>query len=241
MRKVHLMNERALSADDATTESSINCVDSRESRESVVSMANTNTGQSGTRRQGTYWLGTISAASTWIPGLPEGVSYLRGQRERGDGGFEHFQVFFIVRPKQSIAGIRRLFHPVQGHWELTRSSAAEAYVWKEDTRVGDPFEFGERPFRRNESTDWDRVRLLAHSGEFEEIPSDVYVRYYNSLCRIRADNLSPPALVRSGTVFWGATGTGKSRRAWDEAGVAAYCKDPRTKFWCGYRGIMLLT
>lgn len=37
-------------------------------------------------------------------------------------------------------------------------------------------------------------------------------------------------------MFWGATGTGKSRRAWDEAGLSAYPKDPRTKFWDGYRG-----
>lgn len=37
-------------------------------------------------------------------------------------------------------------------------------------------------------------------------------------------------------MFWGPTGTGKSHRAWEEAGVEAYSKDPRTKFWCGYRG-----
>lgn len=28
---------------------------------------------------------------------------------------------------------------------------------------------------------------------------------------------------------------GKSRLAWEEAGMDAYPKDPRTKFWCGYR------
>jgi len=43
-------------------------------------------------------------------------------------------------------------------------------------------------------------------------------------------------MVRTCWVYWGRTGTGKSRRAWDEAGVDAYPKDPRTKFWCGYFG-----
>lgn len=37
-------------------------------------------------------------------------------------------------------------------------------------------------------------------------------------------------------MFWGRTGTGKSLRAWEEAGVEAYAKDPRTKWWCGYNG-----
>lgn len=37
-------------------------------------------------------------------------------------------------------------------------------------------------------------------------------------------------------VFWGRSGSGKSQRAWTEAGADAYCKDPSTKWWCGYRG-----
>lgn len=37
-------------------------------------------------------------------------------------------------------------------------------------------------------------------------------------------------------MYYGATGTGKSRKAHEEAGVGAYVKDPRSKFWCGYRG-----
>lgn len=48
--------------------------------------------------------------------------------------------------------------------------------------------------------------------------------------------MQPVAIERSCEVFWGTTGTGKSRRAWDEAGMEAYAKDPRTKWWCGYRG-----
>jgi RNA helicase. len=60
--------------------------------------------------------------------------------------------------------------------------------------------------------------------------------YIRTLRAIAADNDNPQAVVRNAFVFWGVTGTGKSRRAWEEGGVGAYSKDPRTKFWCGYQG-----
>lgn len=53
---------------------------------------------------------------------------------------------------------------------------------------------------------------------------------------IASDYDQPQAMLRHACVFWGPTGTGKSRRAWEEAGVHAYPKDPRSKFWCGYQG-----
>lgn len=43
-------------------------------------------------------------------------------------------------------------------------------------------------------------------------------------------------MERTTVAFWGPTGTGKSRTAWDEAGMDAYPKDPRTKWWDGYTG-----
>lgn len=43
-------------------------------------------------------------------------------------------------------------------------------------------------------------------------------------------------MERTCFVFWGDTGTGKSRTAWERAGMDAYPKDPRTKYWCGYFG-----
>ncbi len=37
-------------------------------------------------------------------------------------------------------------------------------------------------------------------------------------------------------MYWGDTGSGKSHRAWEEAGDDAYSKDPLTKWWDGYQG-----
>lgn len=46
----------------------------------------------------------------------------------------------------------------------------------------------------------------------------------------------PVGCIRVAKLFYGQTNTGKSMRAWSEAGSEAYPKDPRTKFWCGYQG-----
>lgn len=55
----------------------------------------------------------------------------------------------------------------------------------------------------------------------------------------KGDYAQPQAIEREVFVFYGPTGSGKSRRAWSETaslGLPTYSKDPRTKFWCGYRG-----
>lgn len=67
-------------------------------------------------------------------------------------------------------------------------------------------------------------------------PCDVLVRCYHQLRSIRNDSAVAVGVIRSCKVYWGPTGTGKSRRAWDEAGVDAFPKDPRTKWWDGYTG-----
>jgi len=185
------------------------------------------------RRQGIFWLLTIPQAS-FVPFLPPPVRWIRGQLELGVGGFLHWQIMVAFTSKKSLAGVRETF----GHFhaELSRSGAASEYVWKEDTRVlGTQFELGRKPIVVSSSVDWESVWDLAKLGRVEQIPAHIRVQSYRTLKLIGTDHIQPAAIVRRCFVFWGRTGTGKSRRAWEEAGLDAYPKDPRTKFWCGYR------
>lgn len=89
---------------------------------------------------------------------------------------------------------------------------------------------------RATTKDWEKIWNSAVEGDLDSIPYDIRVRYYSAVRRISSDFARPAAITRRAYLFYGATGTGKSYRAWSEAGEEAYPKDPRTKFWCGYQG-----
>lgn len=98
------------------------------------------------RRQGIYWLLTIPRDSFNAPdSLPDYCSYIGGQQEIGSTtGFEHWQILVALRKKASLAAVKILYGSTC-HGELSRSSAALAYCFKEDTCVpGTQFEFGTR-------------------------------------------------------------------------------------------------
>ncbi|AGA18411.1 hypothetical protein [Chiunvirus sainlis] len=184
--------------------------------------------------QARYWLLTIPHAE-FVPYLPPGFNWIRGQLELGAEGYLHWQIFVSCVQKSRRRGITSVFG-TGIHAEPSRSAAAEDYVWKEDTRVeGTQFELGTKPVNRNSPADWTAIRTSAVAGDLAGVPSDVYVRCYHQLRSIGKDHLQPVAMVRTCNVFWGRTETGKSRRAWEEAGLEAFPKNPRSKFWDGYR------
>jgi len=183
---------------------------------------------------GRYYILTIPCHE-FTPYLPAGVQYIRGQLELSASGFRHWQLVASFPKNVRLSAVTRIFGPF--HAELTRSALADAYVWKDDTAVlGTRFELGERLLRRNVKRDWDAIWDAAKSGQLDTIDAGTRICHYRTLKQITVDHMAPVAVEKRVFVFWGATGTGKSRRAWDEAGFGAYPKDPRSKFWDGYTG-----
>lgn len=183
-----------------------------------------------------HWLLTIPHHE-FMPFLPTGVVYLRGQLEQGNStGYLHWQLLASFASQQRLAAVKRIFGP-NCHAEPSRSDAADQYVWKEETRIANTqFELGRKPFRRNNGEDWGRILEDAKRGKLDDIPPDVVIRHYRALRCISADYAEPTAIVKTVNVLWGPTGVGKSRRAWEQAGIDAYPKCPMSKFWDGYRG-----
>lgn len=173
----------------------------------------------------------------FTPYLPPNTSYVKGQLERGnDNGYLHWQLVCYYPKKVSLHYVKRIFGE-RCHAERSNSAAAEDYVWKEDTAIeGTRFELGKKSIKRNSEKDWDLIVQSAREGDFSSIPGDVLVRCYGNLKKIRVDSLKPEPLSREVYVYWGKTGAGKSKRAWEEASFDAYPKDPNTKFWDGYVG-----
>lgn len=104
------------------------------------------------RRQGIFWMLTVPHQG-FTPWLPPGCRWIKGQLEMGQGGFLHWQIVVALRLKGSIKTVRGIFGPY--HAELTKSAAANEYVWKELTRIeATSFEIGQKPCDPKEPTDW---------------------------------------------------------------------------------------
>jgi len=164
--------------------------------------------------------------------------YLIYGRETGEETWTaHLQGFISFKHMKSLAQMKKLL--TRAHWEIAKGSVEQniTYCSKQDTN---PFIKGTPPMSQKEKGDtekerWKKIIQLAREGALEEEDPKVYFLHKRTADALRSE-CRPPAQEKEVVVFWGPTGTGKSRDAWTQAGLDAYPKDPRSKFWDGYRG-----
>lgn len=82
---------------------------------------------------------------------------------------------------------------------------------------------------------WNEARANAVIGNFDAIPSDIYIRCLTNLKMIHRDNMKPPPDLDDvcGIWIWGPPGTGKSHSARNDYGPF-YLKETN-KWWDSYR------
>ena len=149
----------------------------------------------------------------------------------------HLQGYIYFKEKKSTAGVRRLC--TRAHWLSAKgdSNANFTYCSKE----GNFAERGIIPVSQKRKGELEVERFQnawvnAKSGNFDEIPCDIMIRFYRTIKEIRKDHMVriPDLEQLSGVWICGLAGCGKSRRARVEY-PEAYFK-MCNKWWDGYQG-----
>jgi len=157
------------------------------------------------------------------------------QMEKGEDGTPHVQGYLCVSPSKPLAFMKRNYNS-RAHWEKryapTHKQAID-YCSKEETRIAGPWEWGERPLETgvNKGAAGPEALMeckahLDNGGNFEELydshfkcmsRNSKFLKEYNLTLKTKQRNWQTTVKV-----YWGDTGTGKSRRALYEAGENAY-------------------
>lgn len=168
----------------------------------------------------------------------QGHKYLIFGKEVGSNGTPHLQGYICFKNKKSFKQVKELLGD-RYHIEAQKGSFEQAidYCKKE----GDYTEVGNAPVSQKRKGElnaerWKRARTAAVEGRLEDVPDDIYVKYYRTLKVIAKDHMPrvPDADGTTGMWYWGDAGTGKSRTAREQY-PEAYLK-MANKWWDGYQG-----
>jgi len=126
-----------------------------------------------------------------------------------------------------VAPCRNVFHSIE-------------YCKKDEDELGF-FEVGTPPKNQEQKGEdeiarWDLARVAMTEGRFDDIPSDIYIKYNNQCHAVYQRSLEvrhfPDNDVLENYWYWGPSGTGKSstaRRNWPDAFLKM-----KNKWWNGY-------
>lgn len=188
--------------------------------------------------QGSYYIGTCFDTDRMgcYGCCPKDIVTLMGQQERaGTTNRLHWQFLVHFRTKKTLRQALAFFPPTT-HLELVKSEKAKEYVHKDETFVeGTRFIWG-KDLVFKKSRDWTGLYNAAVNQQYEEISEKDRFLHAGKIAKVQG--LFGKPLRRNGVetyVFFGPTATGKTYRAFQEAGDNCYVKDC-SRWWDGYQG-----
>lgn len=147
------------------------------------------------------------------------ISYLIYGREVGSNGTRHLQGYIELVNRKRINGVKQLLGTDRVHLERRAGSASQAADYcKKD---GNIFEHGEiSRSEQGKRTDLVELKQSLDSGkDLKDISDDhfkEFIRYERSIRSYISLHSDPRQFKSYVTVYWGETGTGKTRRVFHE-------------------------
>lgn len=167
--------------------------------------------------------------------------FIAWQAEIGEQGTPHLQGYLELPDKQRISYLKKL-HP-KAHWEARRGTQEQAIdyatKWEDPTYVDGPWSYGE-PKNQGKRTDIsefvDSVKRKATDAELIDAHPEQFLKYHKAVDRIRSAFVMPRSEAPDVRWYWGPTGTGKTRAAYEEFPEAYFKNMSNGKWWDGYQG-----
>jgi hypothetical protein len=164
--------------------------------------------------------------------------YAIAQLEIGESGTPHIQGYFQLKEKKKLTWLKNnLFQ--EAHYEGARGSASANREYCSKAGGTEPYEFGE-PIESGTRTDLkaftDRIIAGESVSTIAAEQPEVYVKYSRGLDSLAARTSRGRDFKTRVLWFWGPTGSGKSREAFEKY-PDAYWKEGTTKWWDGYDGV----
>jgi len=175
-----------------------------------------------------------------LMGLPEStpeLQYLVFGRETGESGTPHLQGFVSFNKRFSLGNVKRLISS-RVHLEPMRGTPEQAAEYCKKDR--DFEEFGSLPKGRGHRTDLEQMHCSIVEGatiaEIRESFFSQYMRYHKAIDKYAASLIKPRTWETETIVYWGRTGTGKTRKVFDSHDIDDIYVHTGERWFDGYRG-----
>lgn len=173
-------------------------------------------------------------------GQGQDVAYLVFGREMGESGTPHLQGYVSLTSRRSASWLKhRLCTRVHIERMLGTPAQAASYCKKD----GQFHEDGALPGGQGKRTDLDTVWAAIKDGKTREAIADefsgTYLRYKRSIDEAIRDLATKPrdrTQAPQVIVYWGTTGTGKTRKVWDDHEEEGIYVHSGERWFDGYTG-----
>jgi hypothetical protein len=173
----------------------------------------------------------------WCEQHSADFTYVIWGKERGENDTPHLQGYAAFTKRISMHALKRILGR-RVHAEMSKGTPDQnARYCKKD---GDYVEFGTLPARRGKRTDLDaiyeRVKAGATRDEIRDEFFKTYAKYYRAIDTLITDLQQPRTWETEVVVYWGKTGTGKTRQVFQFHALSDIYSHPGDQWFDGYHG-----